>query len=117
VYIEKPAKILTKKEHKALEDAEFEATMSEIVVEQKDESKTKTEAVAGDANAKNKKKKEKAKAKKEADEKAEKEKEVVVDATVVELTPEEKKAAVKAAMEKRGNIVGAKTTKDADIAS
>jgi hypothetical protein len=46
-------------------------------------------------------------------------KEVVVDAAAVELTPEEKKAAVKAAMEKRGNIVGAKTTttKDADIAS
>jgi hypothetical protein len=100
--------------------------MSGIAVEKKDESKdTKTEAVAGDANAKNKKKKEKAKAKKEADEKAEKaekaakSKEVVVDAPVVELTPEEKKAAVKAAMEKRGNIVGAKTTttKDADIAS
>jgi hypothetical protein len=100
--------------------------MSDIAVEKKDESKdNKTEAVAGDANAKNKKKKEKAKAKKEADEKAEKAanaakaKEVVADAPVVELTPEEKKAAVKAAMEKRGNIVGAKTTGGAmdDIAS
>ena len=102
--------------------------MSGIAVEKKDESKdTKTEAVAGDTNAKNKKKKEKAKAKKEADEKAEKEKQaaaekvkvVAADAAVVELTPEEKKAAVKAAMEKRGNIVSAKPTKDAkdDIAS
>jgi hypothetical protein len=104
---------LTKKDIKALEDAEFEATMSNIVIEKKESKDVKTEAVAGDANAKNKKKKEKAKAKKEADEKAEKEKEVVVDATAVELTAEEKKAAVKAAMEKRGNVVGAKAGKDA----
>ena len=98
--------------------------MSGIAVEKKDASKdNKTEAVAGDANAKNKKKKEKAKAKKEADEKAEKAekakkaKEVVPDAA--ELTPEEKKAQVMAAMEKRGKIVAPKITKDAkdDIAS
>ena len=118
---------MSKKELKAVEDAEFDTLMSKIEVEKKGDSKdTKTEVVAGDNGAKNKKKKEKAKAKKEADEKAEKAekaskaKEVVADApAAVELTPEEKKLAVKAAMEKRGNIVVPKTTKDGkeDIAS
>jgi hypothetical protein len=93
--------------------------MSGIAVVKIDDSKnTKTEAVAGDANAKNKKKKEKAKAKKEADEKTEKAekdkkaKETVADPAAVEMSPEDKKAAVLAAMEKRGNIVGAKNPKD-----
>ena len=117
---------MSKKELKAVEDAEFDTLMSKIEVEKKGESKdTKTEVVAGDNQAKNKKKKEKAKAKKEADEKAEKAeaakkaKEVADAPAAVELTPEEKKVAVKAAMEKRGNIVVPKTTKDGkeDIAS
>jgi hypothetical protein len=72
--LEKPAKILSKKEQKALEDAEFEKLMSGVAVEKKeDKSEKKEEVVVGDGNAKNKKKKEKAKAKKEADEKAAKE--------------------------------------------
>ena len=64
---------MSKKEQKALEDAEFEALMSGVAVDtKKDESKTEKagEVVVGDGNSKNKKKKEKAKAKKEADEKA-----------------------------------------------
>jgi hypothetical protein len=62
---------LSKKEQKALEDAEFEALMSGVAnTESKEEAKKQPEAVAGEGNSKNKKKKEKAKAKKEADEKA-----------------------------------------------
>lgn len=66
---------MSKKEQKALEDAEFEALMGGLAVETKpEEAKKATEsnaaAAGGDGNAKNKKKKEKAKAKKEAEEKA-----------------------------------------------
>ena len=122
-FSEKPAKILSKKEQKAIEDAEFEAYMSGVAVEKKDDkTEKKAEVVVGDANSKNKKKKEKAKAKKEADDKAKKEADAKAKKekdekkeVVTELTAEEKKAAIKAAMEKRGNVA-TKTTKDDSIA-
>jgi hypothetical protein len=72
---------LTKKEQKALEEAEFEKTMANIVLTKKEESKTedkKDAPVVGDANAKNKKKKEKKKAK-AALEVVEKKEETVVE--------------------------------------
>ena len=67
-------KQLSKKEKKALEDAEFEAMMAGITPEsKKDDSEKKAEAPqVGEANAKNKKKKEKAKAKAKKEEEAKK---------------------------------------------
>lgn len=57
---------MSKKEQKALEEAEFEKMMADLVLAKKEESKAddkKDAPVVGDANAKNKKKKEKKKAK------------------------------------------------------
>lgn len=70
-------------------------------------------AAAGEGNAKNKKKKEKAKAKAAALAKPDEEK----PKEEKELTAEEKQAAVKAAMAKRGNIVKVTPNEKSNIAS
>ena len=103
-------KALSKKERKALEDAEFAALMGEVPTAspaQPEEAKAKTEEAANnEASAKNKKKKEKRKAK-AATAPAEEKKE-----EVKELTKEEKEAAVKAALAKRGNVQKVETNNE-----
>ena len=93
--------------------------MANVVVENKpEEVKKEAEVTAGDQNSKNKKKKEKAKAKKEAEEKAKAEQDKAnAPKAATEMTAEEKKAAVKAAMENRGNIAQPKTNKDDSVAN
>ena len=85
-----PAKKLSKKEQKALEDAEFEKLMSEVPVVQaeqkKEESKKQETNVPAEGSSKNKKKKEKKKAK--ASEEAKTQDNANVE--VKELTPEER---------------------------
>ena len=98
-------KKLSKKEQKAKEDAEFEALMNEVgVKEAKNEEAKKPEEAAtaqpGEASSKNKKKKEKRKAKQTADAKEE----TKAPEEGNDLSPEDKAAAVKAALAKRGNI-------------
>lgn len=92
--------MLSKKEKKALEDAEFEALMAGVKIENATKAEEKKEEApkAGDGNSKNKKKKAKAKAKAEADKKKQEEEKTEQK----ELTEEERQAAIKAALEKRG---------------
>jgi alpha-galactosidase/6-phospho-beta-glucosidase family protein len=99
-------KVLSKKEKKAIEDAEFDALLAGVPLVAAPVEKTE-EAVVGDANSKNKKKKEKKKAKAAEEAKT--------DAPVVEakeLTAEEKKAAIKAALEKRGKTATVTSNED-----
>ena len=90
---------MSKKEQKAKEDAEFAALMADVGVKEEskvaDKSKD-TKPQVGEGNSKNKKKKEKKKAKQAEAPKEEPKQEAK------ELTAEEKQAAVKAALAKRG---------------
>jgi hypothetical protein len=103
MFAEAPKKQLTKKELKAIEDAEFEALMGDVKVTKEEEKKSDA-PVVGAGNSKNQKKKEKAKAKKEAEDKAKAEAAAKTQADQKDMTPEEMKAAAKAAMEKRTKV-------------
>ena len=78
--------------------AEVGVTADKSAADKAEEKKEQT-AATGDANAKNKKKKAKKAAAKAAEEKKE-----VAPKEIKELTDEEHRAAIKAAMEKRGNV-------------
>lgn len=96
---------MSKKERKALEDAELDGLLAQLGVKeeeakgQQDDKKVAAPATTGEGNSKNKKKKDKKKAKEEVKEEAKEEAK-----PAVELSPEEKAAAVKAAMSKRGAV-------------
>ena len=72
IVAEEPKKKLTKKELKALEDAEFEAALAGVTptTAPAEEKKQEEAPKPGQGNSKNQAKKAKAKAKKEAEEKA-----------------------------------------------
>jgi neurofilament medium polypeptide (neurofilament 3) len=103
-------KQLSKKERKAQEEAELAKLLSEMGVSEENKQEPKKEeqkpqvAAPSENNSKNKKKKEKKKAKQEEESKQD-------GKAAVEMTPEERAAAVKAAMNKRG-AVQQKVTKE-----
>ena len=104
--VEPQEKQLSKKEKQAQEEAELEALLADLGVKEEAQKKEEKKeeapkaAPAGEANSKNKKKKDKKKAK-DAEKKEENKEEAKA---AIELTPEERAAAVKAAMSKRGAV-------------